>query len=441
VTGPSPQARTSAADPTRRYALLSFLQWLPIGLMMVPMVLLLLERGFSLAEIAVLGGVSAGTVAVLELPTGGLADVVGRRPVLVASALAHAAALLLLGLTAGLALLLVSAVLRGVSRALSTGPLEAWYVDTVRAVRPETDDTAHLTSGLARGEMAASVALGVGALVGGVLPVIMQGVAAPMPALAVPIVLAAAVEGVRVACTVGLPDISRPTGSAMRALRGVPATVASGVRLASRDRVVLRLLLVAATTGVALAVLELVTPAWLDRLVGDSERAALGYAVLVTVGFGADALGAAAAPAARRRLSTPAMTSAVATAGAVAAAVGLAAATLLTGLEAVLLAGVAYVGFFVGLGAAGPPLGELLHGQVRSAERATVLSVQSLVLQLAGAAGALLAGALTAQYGAWVGFGVAAVALGAAVRLLLRMRRGDAAPPAARSSGARTASP
>jgi predicted MFS family arabinose efflux permease len=212
-------------------------------------------------------------------------------------------------------------------------------------------------------------------------------------------------------------------------LRGVPNTVGSGLRLARRDRIVLRLLMVAATTGVALAVLELVTPAWLDRLVADPERAAMTYALLVTVGFGADAFGAALAPAARRRLPTPAVASAVATAVALAAAVGLSGATLLSGTNALLFAGIAYVVLFVGLGAAGPPLGEVLHGQVRSTERATVLSVQSLVLQLSGAAGALLAGALTAQLGAWLGFGVAAIALAAAGLLLLRMPVGNSARP------------
>jgi hypothetical protein len=157
ATAPHP---APAVDPIRRYTLLSFLQWLPVGLMMVPMVLLLLERGFTLAEVAFIGAVSSITVAVLEQPTGGLADVVGRRPVFIVSALAHMVALVILGLAASMALLLVSAGLRGLARALSTGPYEAWYVDAAKALKPDEDDTAHLTSGLARGEMAGSVALG-----------------------------------------------------------------------------------------------------------------------------------------------------------------------------------------------------------------------------------------------------------------------------------------
>jgi MFS family permease len=414
----APGARAAhAVDPVRRYTLLSFLQWLPVGLMMVPMVLLLLERGFTLAEVAFIGAVSSVTVAVLELPTGGLADVVGRRPVLIVSALAHMVALVMLGLATGMALLLVSAALRGLARALSTGPLEAWYVDAARALRPDEDDTTYLTTGLARGEIAASVALGLGTLVGGLLPLAV-GDGLPVPGLAVPVLLGAAVELVRAGFTLDLPDEPRARGAALTALRIVPGTVAAGVDLAARNRIVLRLLLVAGATGVGLAVLELVTPAWLVQLTDDTGRAALIYAVVVTIGFGADALGAGLAPVARRTLSTPARASAVAIAVAVVAVLGIAAASTLTGTGALVIASAAYVVFFVGLGAAGPPLGEMLHGEVRSKERATVLSVQSLVLQLAGSAGAITAGALTAWYGAWAGFGTAAVALGAAVCLL-----------------------
>ncbi len=387
--------------------------------MMVPMVLLLLERGFTLAEIAAIGAVSGITVGVLELPTGGLADVMGRRPVLVASALAHAAALVLLGLATGLALLMLSAALRGLARALSSGPLEAWYVDTAHAFHAD-GDAPHLTSGLSRGEVAASVALGVGTLVGGGLPLVLKDLPLPFPALAAPILLAALVELVRAVFTVGLPDVPRPRTTVKAVARSVPATVGSGLRLAGRSPVVLRLLLVAATSGVALAVLELVTPAWLDRLSGDTERAAVLYAVLVTVGFGADAVGAALAPVARRRLGTPEKAAAAATALALVAMLGLVGAGVLTGLAALALALAGYVLFFVGLGAAGPPLGELLHGQVGGEERATMLSAQSLVLQLAGTAGAVLAGAVTPWQGAWVGFAVAAVALVAAVLMLRR---------------------
>ena len=68
----------------RRYALLNALLWLPAGLYLVPLVLLMLERGLPVSTIAAVGIVYGLTTAVLELPTGGLADVLGRRPVLIA---------------------------------------------------------------------------------------------------------------------------------------------------------------------------------------------------------------------------------------------------------------------------------------------------------------------------------------------------------------------
>ncbi len=186
----------------RRYASLNFLLWLPTGLYLVPLVLLMLDRGLSVPTIALVTAVYGLTVALLELPTGGLTDAIGRRPVLVASAVAGAGGLLLLGLADTVALFLASAVLRGVARALSTGPLEAWYVDTVHA---QADRDVDLTTGLARGEVAGSLALAVGTLAGGLLPLALGDTGA-LPALAVPVLTAAGVEALRALVTVRLPS-------------------------------------------------------------------------------------------------------------------------------------------------------------------------------------------------------------------------------------------
>ena len=414
-------------DPTRRYAWLSFLQWLPVGLTIVPMVLLLLERGFSLAEVAALGAISAVTVGVLELPTGGLADVIGRKPVLIASAVAHAVALLLLGLSGSFALLAVSAALRGIARALSSGPLEAWYVDTAQAVRG-SDDSSYLTSGLARGEVAASIALAVGTVAGGLLPLPLSDLGLPVPPLAIPVLAAAAVEVLRLGVTARIPDVPGASTSLGSVLRSVPATIGAGLRLGAGNALVLRLLLIGSATGVTLGVTELVTPGWLGELASQPERAALAYAALATVGFAADALGALLAPVARRRLQTPARASAAVTAIALAGSLGLVAASCMGGLSALACAGTAYVAVFLGLGAAGPPLGELLHGQVDSQKRATLLSLQSLVFQVTGAGGAVLAGWLTVRSGPSAGFAVAVASMAAALAMLASMTS-RAAPP------------
>ncbi|HTF06985.1 MAG TPA: MFS transporter [Asanoa sp.] len=104
-----------------RYALLVFLFWLPTGLYLATHILLMLDRGLSVAAIGTTVLVYSLTTAALELPTGGLADVIGRRTVLAASAVASFAGLALLTVADGFWLFAASAALRGVARALSSG--------------------------------------------------------------------------------------------------------------------------------------------------------------------------------------------------------------------------------------------------------------------------------------------------------------------------------
>lgn len=66
---------------------------------------------------------------------------------------------------------LAGAALGGVGRALLSGPLESWYVDTVRTVDP----TVALRPGLARAGFAEGIALALGALLSAVLPTVGAG--------------------------------------------------------------------------------------------------------------------------------------------------------------------------------------------------------------------------------------------------------------------------
>ena len=407
---------------TRRYALVSFLVWLPVGLYAAPMVLLTLSRGLDLAGVAAIGAAYSLTVAILELPTGGLADVIGRRPVLVASAVISAAGLVLLGLSTTAAGLVAAAVLRGVARALSTGPAEAWYVDTVHAAGgPDAD----LGPGLARGAASASATLAVGMLAGGLLPVVVGGPIGPVVPLALPVLLGAVGEIVRVVVTIrALPEPPRSTGGGPRP--GVFTTVRTGLRLGLRDPVVSRLLVIAAAIGATLATIELITPAWLGRATGDAETGGLAYALVAAAGFVADGLGSTASHRVARRLGSPRSGAIAGLLLAVAALAGLAAATQLPGAGGVLLAGAAYCGIFVGIGISVPVQARLLHSRVGAGERATVVSVQSLLMQITGAVAAVALGALAT--GTAPGLAVLAVAIVLGLSLTLLRHRPEVRP-------------
>jgi hypothetical protein len=338
---------------------------------------------------------------------------------------AGAGGLVLLGLAGTVALFVASAVLRGVARALSTGPLEAWYVDTVHA---RLGREADLTTGLARGEVAASLALGLGTLIGGLLPLVL-GDTGPLPALAVPVLMAAGVEVLRAVLTARLPEPPHPRPALDAVLRAVPATVAAGVRVAGRDRVLTRVLLAAGGAGVALGTIELLTPAWLAGPAA-APHAATTYALVAAAGFGADAAGGMLAGRLVRRCGSHERAAATGITVSALALAGLAGCAVLRGPAATVLAGLAYCLLFAGLGAAFPAQAQLLHDRVEPAERATVLSVQSLLMQVAGAVGLPVIGWQAARHGIGVGYALAAAVLVLSAALFLRLRAGTRAAAA-----------
>lgn len=398
-------------NAARRYSAVTFLTWLPTGLYVAPLVLLMLDRGLSVPTVALVGIAYSVTCAVLELPTGGLADAIGRRAVLLASCVASLAGLVMLGLATTVALFALSSFLRGVARALGSGPAEAWYVDTVHA---QSGPDAPISAGLARGQVAGSAALAIGTLAGGLIPLGLQGVVA-VP-LAIPIFIAAATEAVRlVIIVVAMPEPNHQRQTIRMVLRSVPVNVVDGLRMAVRHSVLTRLMLITGAIGVALATIELLTPSWLATLTGTFEAAGVVYAIVAALGFAASAVGGSLSGGVERKVGSPARTGMVGLVVMAVSLVLLAGAALTDGALGLILAGVAYFAIFVGLGIVNPAANTVMHGQVESNRRATVLSVQSLALQAAGVLGVNLLARVPSTA---LAFGLVALLIGASVLLL-----------------------
>ncbi|GII58930.1 hypothetical protein Pth03_73190 [Planotetraspora thailandica] len=394
-----------------RYAVVEFLTWLPAGLMMAPMVLLMSVRGLGIAEIGMVTAVYSITVVVLELPTGGLADVIGRRGVLAAAAATGIVAYTVLALADSVGLFLAASLLKGVARALSSGPAQAWYVDMLhRTEGPAVD----LKPGLAAGEAAASSALALGTLAGGVLPLLVGGGGT---SLAVPIWVSAGVSAVLlVAVLVIMREPSRPVRPRLGGVvRGVPATVVGGFSLAVRDRGLARLLLVAVAAGAMLNAIELLTPGHLAALTGSPETASTVYALVAAAGFAANAIGSSIAPAAARLLGGSIRAVVVATAVTAGAVGALAASVALDGVAGMVAAGASYVVLFAGLAVASLFRSELIHVRIAAGQRATVMSVDSLLLQAGAAVSSLTLvpfAAVRGTGGVWIVTAVLGLATG-----------------------------
>jgi hypothetical protein len=416
----------------RRYVTVSALFWLPLGLSIAPLILLFTERGMAMVAITGFFAAHSLTAAALELPTGGLSDVLGRRTVLAAAGLLNLTALTLEALGTTAWVLALGMTLKGAGRALSSGPAEAWYVDTVHA---HSGPGAELHTGLARGSSATSAALATGTLIGGVLPWLLglrpdlgarlaEATSELVLPLSVPLLLGAAVEIAFVLYVLtALPEPPRPSATLRHVLRGIPVTVVDGLRLGGRDALVRRVLLSAGAAGAALAALELLTPGRAAALTGASESGAVLFASLACAGFVCSGIGSHLAPL-TARLTGGSERAVMVGLGAGAGGLLLLGATAVsTGAGSTVLAATGYGLVYLGFGVAGPSENDLLHRRVASAGRATALSVQSLALQLVAALTGLVIGVLPAGPPPWL--------LGGTVLLagaLLWTRRGGPAP-------------
>ncbi|SFT79530.1 Major Facilitator Superfamily protein [Geodermatophilus amargosae] len=419
------RAPLTVAAAGRRFVGLTALRWLPVGLSAPVSVLLAASRGLSPADIGVVVAVYSLVTLLLELPTGGLADAIGTRQVLVLAGLATTAGLLTSAVAQSTAVFAVAWALKGVGRALDSGPLEAWYVDAVRTADPGAD----VTPGLSRAGAADGAGLCLGAVLGGVLPLLAGG--ADDGVLVLPVLVAAALAAVSVAAVALLVVPLGPAGgSGAAALRAgvarVPAVVRDTARLVTRDGQLRRVLTVSLLVGCTLSTLELVGPLHVAALTGSGTEGAAVFGVVMAVSYGAAGVGALLAPAARRaaRGSAGRATAGLVVLGAVAVA--------LVPLGGALALGCLFAAFYVTNAAAWPLWKDVLHARVAAGQRATALSASSLALQVGGLTASLLvlrlADAVGTSSGFWVAAGVLLVVV--LVSLGLRSREADPAPVA-----------
>jgi MFS family permease len=431
-------APRTVRSATRRLVGLTALRWLPVGLTTPITVLLAQARGLSLAEVGLLFTVHGVVVTVLELPTGGLADVLGRRPVVVAGALLHLVSCVLFATATSFPGFLAAILLLGIGRALDSGPVEAWYVDTVHRIDPAAD----VAPGLARHGAADGGSLAVGAVVGGFLPAALGTAGAA--SLALPYLGAAVLDLVFIAAVVRLLAEDRPpregtVGTAVAAgLRAMPATVTGAVRLSVTDGPMRLVLVLTAVGGAGLVGCELLGPVRFAELAGGRDDGAAVYGTVLAVSFAGAAVGAMLTPALRRLLGGSTRTTC-----ALLFALGAAAMAVLAGPDVLLVAGAGFAVYYLAHGSSWPLLSAVLHTRVDAPRRATAVSAMSLAMALGGILGNLGFPPLAAVLGTGAGFLAVAVVvlLGAAACLGLPRTTVEPIEPAAETAARSAQSP
>jgi MFS family permease len=357
----------------RVFLILTTTRWLSVGLVVGIFILWYLERGLTIGEAAVATSFTGIVVFLLELPTSGFADAFGRRPVYVASAVFGVLASLALFLAHSFVWFVVAAVLTGVFRALDSGPLEAWFVDTVHATEPEADvDGALAAQGTVLG-----VAIAFGALISGGL--IWWHPVTAHSALWLPVLCSVVLSAVHLVMVLLLLKEPRGVahldasglGRALASAKEAPTIVRDGLGLV-RSNVVLRgLMLAEVAWSIAMVVFEMFQPVRLAELLGSEEAAGAWMGPIAAGGWAIFAAGSALAGLTSKRLGV----SRTAILGRLLNSIGAIVMGLVAGPVALVIA---YAFTYSMHGFLGPMHAALLHRVAEARNRATILSINSM---------------------------------------------------------------
>jgi len=388
-------AHLSSSAARKVFLTLTLTRWFPVGLIVGITTLWPLERGLTVAQALAAASLTGLTVVALELPTSGFADAFGRRPVYVASAVVSVVAGAVFYTATAWWQFAVAAVLTGVFRALDSGPLEAWFVDTVHESEPEADvDRALSAQGTLLG-----IGMAVGAIASGAL--VWWHPFSGQSALLLPGLLYVLLSALHVGAVLLLlrePRTHVGTTSARRALtsaREAPGMVRDGLRMLRHNRVLAGLLAVELFWSAAMVVFETFNPIRLAQLLGSGAQAGALVGPVSSAGWGVFALGAALSGRVSTRIGV--------TRTAVLARVLNGLGALVMGLVAGPVALVAaYLVTYTLHGSAGPMHSALLHREATARNRSTVLSMNSMMAFLSFSVTASLGGLLAERASAQV---------------------------------------
>ncbi len=402
------------------YSLNQGMHWFALGTIIPVLILVQLDRGFNLAEIGIAMAVMSVTVLSLELPTGGLADAVGRKRVYMISVIFSLAGYILILFASLFWHLVIIAIFLGIGRALSSGTIDAWFIDEHKLLGGGDEQ---LQKDLARAGTVIPAALGGGTLTGGFMPDLLgswMNLHTPFGIYGPNIILIVILYFLQLLLTRILinEDISQRAGKISDSFRQFPGIIATAVKFGLGHRNTLAILLATAALGVGLSGLEQL---WQPRIREISPDTGIWVMGLLATGyFLAAALGNA--------LSTPLVK------------------IFKSRYKHILflfrfVMGILYLtlSFRFSLGGFAPfyLLVFLAHGMTESPEmtlfnrdipgdkRSTLLSLNSLFLQAGGALGSLTVGQMAHRLSIpaawWVTGGI--LTLSAAFYLLIREKK------------------
>ncbi|MEO0691544.1 MAG: MFS transporter [Pseudomonadota bacterium] len=403
----------------RVFQIHQFLDRFAMGLTVSVVALALTDRGMDLFQVSLLFGVYSLTTMAMELPFGGLADSIGRKPVFLTAVVASLISLALFLSTSDFYVLALSFAFIGFGRALRSGTLDAWFVETFKAAAPDVD----VQPALAKAQWANAVGLATGAVLGGLLPDILGPIAERLGFSVYDVSYAASFAvmlGVFVFTILAIVEKPRPMNptALKHGFATVPTVIKDASLLALKHPALSMLLAALAFFLMATNPVEVIWPTHAKPML-DEGYANTVIGVVTATYFFSIAVGASLSASISRLFKRQhAMTLAAMFACLAGAQIALAVQGDIIGFVTV------FVLFSVILGISETPASSILHRCVEDRQRSTMLSLRSLIQQLGGALGLVLTGAIAEIYSTPVAWSVGAgFLLIAAILALILVRR------------------
>lgn len=352
-----------------------FLHWSVVGVISPVLVLMIQSKGVALPDVGVVMAALSACVVFFELPSGVLSDLVGRRRVYLASIAVAIAGYAVMMAAADFRLVCAAVAVYGISRAFSSGSIEALYIDSFLEKRGK-DRLHSLVAAMNVGE---ALGLTLGALAGGMLPSLWRRL---YPAsnpyngnLAAQIALLLLLFGL---------TLATPYRDGPRTRTGLRRLLSESVAAVRGNGVVARLLAGVFFWGAAFSAVETYWQPHLRGLLGDDGSIWL-FGVVNGAYFAAAIAGNAAISVILPKLrSAPA----IAVAGVLRLATGAAVIVMAAQGSAAGFA-FAFVAVMCANGMMSVPEGTAFNGEIPPSTRASLLSLSSLMMQAGGIAASL----------------------------------------------------
>ena len=377
------------------------------GLTFPILILLIMDKGLSIAEVGAAMAAYSATTILLELPSGGLADGIGRKNIYLLSIGIQAAGGLALLLSFDLVTVILATIIMGTARAFSSGSMDAWFIDEYRRAEPG----GNLQHALARAGTFLPLGLGIGSLVGGAVPSLSGNWSAvvPLGTYSMNIVLMEIMLAAQFVLTVVLvrEDMAERTGGFRSGATRLPKVLATSIHHGIRNRTVLTLLVATLLFGISLSSLELLWQPRVQSILGTTELSwvlgvlAAGYFFSASAG---SAISIRVCDLFGGRYPR-----------------GVFASRFIAGMFLLLLTlqenilGFALFFFLIVLtdGVADPADAAMYNAELPGKVRSTMLSLRSLAIQIGGMIGSLAIGFLAGAHSIGLAWSVAAAVLGA----------------------------